>query len=142
MAENNGNIGLEYVNTLYNEAELVTEEPQPIYILHKDTIKTFLHEKREVLSIFDRMLAIIGVLLTVIVTLFSATFNDFLGLPGNVMQGIFIVSTIFLSIWLLITIIKIIKNIKSISIDNLCKDLGKRGTIIKPTKNRKNDLQN
>lgn len=136
---NNGKIGIDYLSSLYNEAELVTEKPQPIYILQRDTVKAFLYEKKSTISIVDRFLALLGVEITIIVTLFTATFTSILGLGGENIKGIFICLSLILAVWLIVTIIKMVQVSSKMSIDAISDELGKLGTIIQPKQH--NDKQ-
>ena len=43
--KNNGSIGTDLLKSLYTNPEITQKNPQPYYIVHKDTMKTFLHEK-------------------------------------------------------------------------------------------------
>ena len=57
--KNNGSIGTDLLKSLYTNPEITQKNPQPYYIVHKDTMKTFLHENKGSLSIVDRFLTIL-----------------------------------------------------------------------------------
>ena len=127
-----GNFGVTFLNSLFNNAKLVTKQPQPIYILHRDTIKTFMHEHRRLLSLTDRLLSLIGVEISIVLTLLTASFFVVFGIPSDTVKGIFISFAIGIGAWLLITLFQYLKERKNLSIDKIVDDLGKQGTVIQP----------
>lgn len=128
-------IGMEYLKNLYSGTDLETKEAQPIYILYRDTIRTFLHEKIEEFGLSARFLGFLGIEISIITTLFTATFNDFLKIKANIIQGTFVAFAIIFAL----LIFKDIKcwwcNKENLTVDELAKELGQRGTIIKPPGN-------
>ncbi|HEU0188414.1 MAG TPA: hypothetical protein VFQ97_00285, partial [Gallionella sp.] len=85
MARNEKNgidIGAQFASGIYSNAKLVTNEVQPYFILHKDTIKTFLHEKIELLASQGKLLGLIGIEVSLIASLVTATFNDWHGIKS------------------------------------------------------------
>jgi hypothetical protein len=126
------NIGSAFLNDIYAEPKLINENPQPFYIVHKDTCKTFLYEMKDKFSLFDRFLAVIGVEFTLIITLVTATFSDFQIIKGDTIRGVFISFALLVGLYLLYLGFKNIANINKMSVNKLCDDLGKLSTIIEP----------
>ena len=131
----NSNIGTEYIKELYANSTLETEYPQPIFIVYRDTVKTFLHEKKEIVSIQSRFWGFVGIELSVVIALITCnTFTDIWFIKGTVIQGTFVAFSVIFGCFILIQLKKWLFNIKKLNIDKLSDDLGKRGTILMPKK--------
>jgi len=126
------NIGTAFLNNIYAEPKLVNENPRPFYIIHKDTCKTFLYEMKDKLSIFDRLLGVLGMEFTLIITLFTATFSDYKIIKADSIRGVFITFAIILGVYLIYLVFKNFTNINKLSVNQLCEELGNRSTIIEP----------
>jgi hypothetical protein len=127
-------IGMEYLKGIYTNADMETKEVQPIYILQRDTIRTFLHESLEKFGLSSRLLGYFGIEITLFISLFTASFNDWLGLKGNDIKGTFVAFTIIIGIIIIKNCFIWYKNFNKLSVDELAKELGSRGTIIKSGK--------
>lgn len=136
----NSGIALDFVNGLYSNTEIETKDPQPLFILHRDTIRTFLHEKRLSFGLEARVLGWFGIGITLIITLCTANFKDlFCGgdgthplLPGDTLQGIFFTFTLIIMAMFLFDGFRWLSAYEHLSVDYLTEDLGKRGSAIRP----------
>lgn len=126
-------IGREFMRGIYTNTDIETKEAQPIYILQRDTVKTFLHEKIEAFGVADRVLGYVGIEITLIASLVTASFNDWWGLKGNIIEGTFIAFAIIVAVLIIKDGICCLKNRGNFSVDVLAEDLGGRGSIIKPS---------
>jgi len=124
------NIGLEYVKGLNKEASIETEDPQPIYILPRDTIKAFLHETAALLTVPGRLLGLLGVEVTLVASLLTATFRDFFWIKGDTLKGFFIAAAVLVAALVAADLVRIVKNWGAYSVDALTKNLGSRGSRI------------
>jgi hypothetical protein len=134
-------IGREYLNNLYTKTNIETKEAQPIYILHRDTIKSFVHEKLHLFGIEGKLFGLIGVEVTIITSLLTATFNDWNGIKGNLIQGTFVAFAIIFAVWTLKVFFVWFAQHKNCTVDALIEELGGRGSVIKsnPEKTREVD---
>ena len=130
---NNGsNIGLEYYKNLYKNTKVKTRDPQPIYILARDTIRTFLHEKKDLLGLRARVLGLIGIEITLISALATAQFSSFWKLGSHIVLGLFTAFTLIVGLCILASVLTWIRHFSDTNIDSLADDLGSRGTEICP----------
>jgi hypothetical protein len=125
-------IGMEYMKGIYTNTNVETKEAQPIYILQRDSVRTFLHEKIELLGLSARLMGYLGILLTLIATLATAEFTDFLGLKGPVVNGTFVAFTLIVAVLAIRESITWYKSKSKLDVDSLAEDLGNRGSIIRP----------
>jgi hypothetical protein len=125
-------IGMEYLKGIYTNTDIETKEAQPIFILQRDTVRTFLHEKIEDLGLSARVLGYIGIEITLLAALVTTTFNDWLGLKGNVIEGVFIAFFVIIGILVVKDGVVLFKNKDKLTVDELTQDLGIRGSIIRP----------
>ena len=128
------NVGSEYVKKVYAGSNLETEKAQPIYILYKDTIKSFLYEKQNQFGLTSKLLGFLGIEITIITTLFTATFKDFEYVEGKTIQGFFIALFMIFGFFILKDGFFWIKNKRKNDPENMTQELGKRGSIIKSPK--------
>jgi hypothetical protein len=128
------NIGAEFAQSLYADAKLVTNEIQPYFLLHKDTVRTFLHEKIDVLSNRCQFLGFIGIEISVLAALFTANFQDWHGFKGSTIEATFFISSVIFGGLAIFTGIKWLLSIKGSSVNALTDELGKRGVVIASTK--------
>lgn len=130
------NIGTDFLHNLYSEVSLETKDPQPYYIVHKDTFKTFLYEHKESLNYGDKALVFLGIEVSIIVSLLTCSFNDVVGkeskiiVEGNTIQGFFLCSALVIGIFLLYYGIKWLFNIKKSSINYMCSELEKKSSLL------------
>ena len=129
---NSSNLGLDYLKGLYTNTTLVTKEPQPFYILARDTIKAFLHEKLNLLNKKSLFLTYLGVEVTIIAALLTSSFKDFWFVKANIVQGTFVAFSIIFGFFTIKSGISSLKYLNSLKVDNLTKELGEKGTIIRP----------
>lgn len=125
-------IGMEYLKGIYTNTDIETKEAQPIYILQRDTVRTFLHEKIEALGLSTKVLGYVGIEITLIASLVTASFNDWMGLKGSVIEGAFVTFSIIVAALIIKDGTCWLKNRNKLSVDVLAEDLGGRGSIIKP----------
>lgn len=134
MSENESpppGIGLEFVKELYLDCKLEPNEPQPIFLIYKDTIKTFLHEKIGHLALNAKILGLIGIEISILAALFTATFNDVWQIKGEMIQALFIVLFFVLGFFLARDFKRWWQNRNSLTVDALTDELGRRASIIK-----------
>jgi hypothetical protein len=129
-----GKIDTNFIGNLYTDVELITEDPQPIYILYRDTIKSFIQEKIDILGIQAKAFGLLGIEVTIITTLLTAKFEDFGLIKANIFQGTFIAFSIILGFYIIVSIKDWWKNRKLISIDYMINELGRRGSMLDPKK--------
>jgi len=122
-----------FTANLYSDAKLVTTAPQPITVLFRDTVKTFLHEKLLLLSSSERLLAYLGIEVTILATLLTAEFKDIGPFKGSLITGAFFAFFIIFLFLLIKASFFWWNHRKEIAVDALAEDLMQRGTIIKPT---------
>lgn len=128
------NIGAEFAQSLYADAKLVTNEVQPYYLLHKDTIRNFLHEKIEILNNRGQVIAYGGIEVSIVATIFTATFNDWHGIKGSIIEGSFFLSSFIFGLLTIIAGFRWISTLKGSSVNALTDELGQRGVIIASNK--------
>ena len=130
------NIGTDFLHNLYSEVSLETKDPQPYYIVHKDTFKTFLYEHKDSLNYGDKALGFLGIEVSIIVSLLTCSFNDVIGkeskiiVEGNTIQGFFLCSALVIGGFLLYYGIKWLCNIKKSSINYMCDELEKKSSLL------------
>jgi len=127
------NIALDVLTNVYQNTTLQTGAPQPFYILHRDTIRNFLHEKMGVFGLQARALGLLGIEASLIVALATATFHDLWFLKGDVIGAAFVIAAIIIAILLLTDMVALWRTRKERSVDVLTDQLGKQGTSIAPT---------
>lgn len=130
--DNTPNIGLDYLTNIYQNTTIETKDPQPIYILHRDTIRTFLHEKVNLLGIEARTLGLLGVEVSLIAALATATFHDFWFLKANVICAAFFLAFLGIGGLLARSSVAWWRTREDRSVDALTDQLGYRGSEIKP----------
>lgn len=135
------NIGLEYVKNIYTDTSIETMEAQPIYILHRDTIKSFIHEKVNLFGLEGKILGLLGIEVTIITTLLTATFNDWDVIGGRVIKGSDIRGTfnafaIIFFIWTIYEVWNWVRHSSDLDVDSLVSNLGSRGSVIKPNQEK------
>ena len=115
-------IGTEFLQNLYSDVSLETKDPQPYYIVHKDTFKTFLYEHKDSLSYGDKALSFLGIDISILVSLFTCDFKTWTGkenkilVDGKTIQGFFICCALVIGIFFVYYGIKWIYNFKKTSI--------------------------
>ena len=130
------NIGLDYVTNIYSDAEIETENPQPLYILHKDTIKSFLSEKMDELNKTGLLWGYIGIELTIAITLLTTDVKGIWLISGQLIKGTLVAFSGIVG-FLIVKNIEHIKNPKNeVKMESLVCELGKRGTIVKPVRSQ------
>lgn len=123
-------IGAEFAKGIYSNAKLVTNEVQPYFILHKDTIRTFLHEKVALLASQGKLLGLIGIEVSLIASLVTATFNEWHGIKGPTIEAAFFLSTVIAGVLTVKEFLLWLQSKSSCTVDALTIELGKRGAVI------------
>lgn len=126
------NIGLDYLTDLYRETNLETRDPQPLFILHRDTIRTFLHEKIAWFGLYAKLLGFIGVEIPILAAIFTSTFHDTGGISANLIGGVFVAFAILFGIQIVFDGIRYWNIRARASVDQLTDELGSRGSQIRP----------
>lgn len=125
-------IGAEVAKGMYADAKFEHQEIQPIYILHRDTIRTFLHEKLSLFEQQGKLLGLAGIEVSLVASLVTATFNDWKGIKGGLIEASFLVFSLICGFYLIRELIRWLKYRDSLSVDNLSNELGRRGSVIQP----------
>jgi len=125
-------VGAAMAANLYGKAKFDAGEVPPYFMLHKDTIRTFLHEKMELLGAEGRLLGLWGIELALVAALLTSTFKDFGGLKGDTIGGVFIVFSIITGWMILRDTISWWRTRSKCSVDHLADELGRRGAAIRP----------
>lgn len=118
------------VKQLYSGCDLTVQERQPVYLLHRDTIRAFLHEKFGHIAAESRCLAFLGIEISLVATLLTATFQDVGWLKGPVIQGTFIAFAIIVGILLAREAKRRVWGGEWVSPESLATELGARGAVI------------
>jgi hypothetical protein len=124
-------IGMEYLRNIYTNTNIETKEAQPIYILYRDTIRTFLHETIQTMGLQGRLLGLLGIELTIIASLVTATFTDWQGIKGSLIQGTFLALAIILGMWIVKDVVFWLITRKKCNVNDLVDELASRGSVIK-----------
>lgn len=122
------NIAYDYVTNLYRNTTVVTDDPQPLFVLPRDTIRTFLHEKMSLFGIQSKLAGLVGVAVAIGVAL--ATTEKWRGLwliDGSVVQAAFILCFLGVALVTLITANRWRRERQNLNVDSLTDDLGSRG---------------
>lgn len=130
--KNSGSIGTDILQSIYTNSENTAKNPQPFYVVHKDTMKTFLYENKSALSIIDRLLTIGVTFITIVITYFTSNFKDteIFGLEGTQIKGVFLCLSIGFGVYLIYLIVALIKTWNKRNVDGLCEILEKRVTVL------------
>ncbi len=126
-------IGIEVAKGIYSNVVFEHREVQPIYLLHRDTVRTFLHEKLALFEHKGKLLGLVGIEVSLVASLVTATFNDWKGIKGSVIEAAFWVTTLVGIYYLLKELSVWYRNRNGLSVDALAQDLGSRGSVIKPS---------
>jgi len=122
------------VKRLYNDYDFVVEESQPVFVLQKDTIKAFLHEKAGVIAAEARCLAYLGIELSIFAALATATFQDFWVFKGPTVQGTFVAFSIIFGVLVAREGWRWFCGGRTATPEKLTDELGARGAKITPKK--------
>lgn len=93
---------------------------QEIIAINEDKLRLILKDYEDSIKVNTDWQTPLGLFVTILTTLLTADFHDFLGLAKAVWQAIFVLVLIF-SLYLLITRICNIYNKKSVNIDDVVK---------------------
>lgn len=126
-------IGSEVTRGIYSNVTFEHHEVQPIYILHRDSIRTFLHEKLGLFEERGKLLGLVGIEVSLIASLVTATFNDWYGLRGSFIEASFFIASLVCGVYTVRSLLKWFKYRESIGVDSLADELGGRGSVIKPS---------
>ena len=127
-------LGTEFAKNIYSNAKFIANDVQPYFVLHKDTVCSFLHEKRDVLSSEGKLLGLLGIEASLIAALLTATFNDWHGIKGDTIEASFFISTLVFGYFVVREFIVWVSSVRTRSIDALTTELGKRGAVIEVPK--------
>jgi hypothetical protein len=131
----NIDIGEALTKGIYADAKLVLNDVQPIYLLHRDTIRNFLREKRELFGLEAKLLGYFGIELSLLITILTSTFHDWGGINSRVIEAIFYVTSVFFGVKIIFDGYKWYKEKNGLDIDFLSNELGARGSAtIQPIK--------
>ena len=126
--KDSGSLGTDVIKSIYTNSENTEKNPQPLYIVHKDTMKSFLYENKNALSIVDRLLTVGVTFITIIITYFKDT-NVF-GLDGSQVKGVFLCLSIGFGVYLIYLIYTLFNTWNRRNVDGLCEILEKRVTVL------------
>lgn len=134
--QNKNNIATGFFENLYSDVSLETKDPQPYYIIHKDTFKTFLYEHKDSLNYGDKVLSFLGIDISILVSLFTCDFRNWIGnedkilVDGKTIQGFFICCALVIGIFFVYYGIKWICNFKKSSINFMCSELEEKSSLL------------
>ena len=131
-------IGAEVAKGIYSNVKFEHREVQPIYVLHRDTIRTFLHEKLGLFEQQGKLLGLFGIEVSLIASLVTATFNDWKGIKGNVIEASFLVFSLICGYYTVRESIRWLRYRDTLSVDTLSNELGGRGSVIQPNEQKAN----
>lgn len=120
------------VRQLYADCDLVVHDSQPVFLLQRDTIKSFLHEKAGVIAAEARFLAYLSIELSLIAALVTATFQDFWKIKAQTIEGTFVAFTFIIGILMIRDGTAWVRSRKKATPDALTEELGSRGARITP----------
>lgn len=111
-----------------NKVSLVLKNVRPHYVLHRDTISSFLYETKDLLSLKNKRDTYIGINISVIPVIFTANFSAFgLDLTPYV-TGAFVAGLILIDFQLIKICRKMVQNKDKLSIEGLTNTLAERAT--------------
>ena len=146
MTDNNSqgiDIGFEYIKELYTNTDIETKEAQPIFVVHRDTVRSFFHEKIELLGVKYRLLAYAGIEASLLAALGTASFQGWRWIGGDLIQGLFVAFAIIIGLLVLKDGYAWWCETRGISVNDLADELGERGSVIRPaTKPNSADTNN
>lgn len=127
-----GSIETKIIQSIYTNSGNIAKNPQPYYVIHKDTMKTFLYENRSALSIFDRLLTICVTFITIVITYCTSNFENtvIFGLEGTQIKGVFLCLSIVFGAYMIYLIYSLKKTWERRNVDGLCEILEKRVTVL------------
>lgn len=125
-------IGAEVAKGMYSDVTFERHEVQPIYVLHRDTIRTFLHEKLSLFEQKGKLLGLLGIEVSLVAAQVTATFNDWLGIKGTFIASTFFVLTLVCGFFTLKEAAAWWNQRGSLGVDQLSDELGNRGSVIRP----------
>lgn len=130
--KDSGSLGTDVIKSIYTNSENTEKNPQPLYIVHKDTMKSFLYENKNALSIVDRLLTVGVTFITIIITYFTSNFKDtkVFGLDGSQVKGVFLCLSIGFGVYLIYLIYTLFNTWNRRNVDGLCEILEKRVTVL------------
>jgi len=137
----NIDIGVEVAKGIYSDVRFEHREVQPIYVLHRDTVRTFLHEKLGLFGQQGHFLGLFGIEVSLIASLVTATFNDWKGIKGSVIEASFLVSSVICGCYTAREFFRWIKYRETLKVDLLSNELGGRGSVIQPSEQRSNPAE-
>lgn len=133
MASRSGiDIGTAVAKGMYSNVTFEHQEVQPIYVIHRDTVKAFFHETKHRLSQEGRILGILGIELSLLASLLTATFNDWHGVRAPLIEASFLVLSVLFGGYLVLDLIRWLHSGGKVRVDALTEELGKRGSVIRP----------
>lgn len=131
-------IGAEVAKGIYSNAKFEHREIQPIYVLHRDTIRTFLHEKLGLFQQQGKLLGLLGIEVSLIASLVTATFNDWKGINGNIIEASFLVFSLICGYCTVSETVQWLRYRDALNVDTLSNELGSRGSVIQPSEQNAN----
>lgn len=126
-------IGAEVAKGMYSDVKFEHKEVQPIYVLHRDTVRTFLHEKLSLFEQQGKLLGLLGIEVSLVASLVTATFNDWKGIKGSLIEASFFVFSLICGYYSIRELIRWFNYRDSLTVDSLSNELGERGSVIQPS---------
>lgn len=125
-------VGDDVVRRLYSNCDLAVKETQPLLVLHRDTVRSFLHEKLSLLVSESRLLAYFGIEASLISALATATFSDLWVIKASLIQGTFSAFSIIIGLLLIRETWRWWREARGLTPTTLTDDLSLRGALISP----------
>ena len=125
-------VGDDVVRSLYRNCDLAVQETQPLLVLHRDTVRSFLYEKLSLLVSESRLLAYFGIEASLVSALATATFSDLWIIKASSIQGTFSAFSIIIGLLLLREIWRWWRDARGLTPTALTEELSQRGALILP----------
>jgi len=133
-------VGDDVIRSLYSNFDLAVQEPQPLLVLHRDTVRSFLHEKLSILVSESRLLAYFGIEASLISALATSTFSDLWVIKATLIQGTFSAFSIIIGLLLIRELWRWWHDARGMTPNTLTDELSQRGALILPKANNDGEV--
>ncbi len=113
-------------NQMYANTKFEHNETQPIYLLHRDTIRSFFHEKINLFGLAGKLSTSFGLFLSCGTTLLTSTFHETKWVKADLIENIFTILTFGALIFSIYQSIKYLTTRNELTVNALTEDLSKR----------------
>ncbi|MBF0564441.1 MAG: hypothetical protein HQK89_04295 [Nitrospirae bacterium] len=119
----------EFLKNIYINPITERKEAQPMYLLYRYTIRTFFYETKQTLEIQGRLFGLVGIEVSIIISLVATKFEDFHGIKGDLIQGIFYCLAFIFGGWAIKDFIPWYKTREKRNVNFLVDELANRGIL-------------